>query len=161
MSHILRMVQLSILFLFCISFLFCAKPGSRSSFYLIFGRWIGGGFSFCHICSALVTDAIRLWPNRASGTIVDFVVYNTIFNIGWADLQVFLFVFLLAYLVRDAIHKGGWLGGLCYKSFMIDYFSFCIFQIIWNFPILFFFSSLAYLVRDAIHLRRLNRRFML
>ena len=68
------------------------------------------------------------------------------------------FFFLLAYLVRDAIHKGGWLGGLCYKSFMIDYFSFCIFQIIWNFPILFFFSSLAYLVRDAIHLRRLNRR---
>ena len=78
-------------------FFFCGKPGSRSSFYLIFGRWIGGGFSFCHICSALVTDAIRLWPNRASGTIVDFVVYNTIFNIGWADLQVFLFVFLLSF----------------------------------------------------------------
>ena len=90
MFHILSPAECFIPVLYF--FFFCAKPGSRSSFYLIFGRWIGGGFSFCHICSALVTDAIRLWLNRASGTIVDFVVYNTIFNIGWADLQVFLFV---------------------------------------------------------------------
>ena len=61
------------------------------------------------------------------------------------------FFFLLAYFVRDAIHKRR------PKSFMIYYFSFLYFKLFGTY-LLFFFSSLAYLVRDAIHLRRLNRR---